>query len=153
MCGACRCDSSVSLPSLLFVDEGPSCFTYQECLHGSSCLQRQTDSVVQCFRNPWWELTIQCLSGILNLASRIGGISGTHFGVKVLVCCSNRLNCHGNLFVELCVARVVQRRLYMSAFSVEDWNSVEEIQIRRRGRQQHKREVGETELVVVFSVL
>ena len=29
---------------------------------------------------------------------------------------SDRLNCHGNLFIELCVARVEQRRLYKSAF-------------------------------------
>ena len=49
---------------------------------------------------------------------------------KVFMCsCSERLNCHGNLFNELDVARVEQRRLYKSVsfllahvLSVEDTN-------------------------------
>ena len=37
-------------------------------------------------------------------------------GKVCICCCSGRLNCHGNLFNELGVARVEQRRLYKSVF-------------------------------------
>ena len=114
MCRLGWCNSSVSLPSLLLVDEVLVPITYQQCLHGSPFLQRQTHSVLNVFEvlgMPPYVVYHEFLH-----SEQTETISRAALEQRSHCCCSGRQNCHGHLITELCAPRVEQRRLYTSAF-------------------------------------